>query len=70
MMRRTRSAYPLLLIAPSALLLGLFLVLPYLNIVVMSLRNPANGSPYAPGFTVSNYLRLATDTCSRWRTRS
>ena len=62
MIRRARSAYPLLLIAPSALLLGLFLVLPYLNIVVMSLRNPANGSPYAPGFTVGNYLRLATDT--------
>ncbi|GAC1046217.1 ABC transporter permease [Rhizobium sp. No.120] len=61
MIRRVTFAYPLLLIAPSALLLGVFLVLPYVNIVVMSLRNPANGSPYAPGFTISNYLRLATD---------
>jgi len=59
---RARSTYPILLIVPSVLLLGLFLVLPYLNIVVMSFRNPANGAPYAPGFTIGNYLRLITDS--------
>lgn len=62
MTSRARSTYPILLIMPSVLLLGLFLVLPYLNIVVMSFRNPANGAPYAPGFTIGNYLRLLTDS--------
>jgi putative spermidine/putrescine transport system permease protein len=57
-----RSAKPFLLIAPAVLLLGLFLVLPYINIGIMSFRNPGNGSPYAPGFTTGNYLRLFSDS--------
>jgi putative spermidine/putrescine transport system permease protein len=57
-----RSAKPFLLIAPAVLLLGLFLVLPYVNIGIMSFRNPGNGSPYAPGFTTGNYLRLFSDS--------
>ncbi|HEX8046787.1 ABC transporter permease [Rhizobium sp.] len=59
---RAKSLRPFALIAPAVLLLGVFLVLPYINIVVMSLRNPGNGTPYAPGFTLSNYLRLFADS--------
>ncbi|MQB40758.1 ABC transporter permease [Rhizobium sp. ICMP 5592] len=59
---RARSLKPFALIAPAVLLLGIFLVLPYINIVVMSLRNPGSGTPYAPGFTLSNYLRLFADS--------
>ncbi|MGO7265031.1 ABC transporter permease [Rhizobium leguminosarum] len=59
---RAKSLKPFALIAPAVLLLGVFLVLPYINIVIMSLRNPGSGTPYAPGFTPSNYLRLFADS--------
>ena len=59
---RAKSLKPFALIDPAVLLLGVFLVLPYINIVVMSLRNPGSGTPYAPGFTLSNYLRLFADS--------
>jgi len=49
------------LIAPALLLIGVFLVLPYLNIVLMSLRPPAVGAPYGAGFTLANYARALTD---------
>jgi putative spermidine/putrescine transport system permease protein len=49
------------LIAPALLLIGVFLVLPYLNIVLMSLRPPAVGAPYGAGFTLANYGRALTD---------
>ncbi|MCQ1835394.1 ABC transporter permease [Neorhizobium galegae] len=52
---------PLLLIAPAAILLGVFLVLPYLNIVVMSFRMPGQGTPYGPGFTHGNYGKFFSD---------
>ncbi|MEN3147551.1 ABC transporter permease [Neorhizobium sp. IRAMC:178] len=52
---------PLLLIAPAAILLGVFLVLPYLNIVVMSFRMPGQGTPYGPGFTFGNYGKFFSD---------
>ncbi|MCJ9754241.1 ABC transporter permease [Neorhizobium sp. BETTINA12A] len=52
---------PLLLIAPAATLLGVFLVLPYLNIVVMSFRMPGQGTPYGPGFTLGNYGKFFSD---------
>ncbi len=53
---------PLLLIAPAAVLIGVFLVLPYLNIVVMSFRMPGQGTPYAPGFTLGNYGKFFADS--------
>lgn len=59
---RAKSLKPFALITPAVLLLGVFLILPYINIVVMSLRNPGSGTPYAPGFTLSNYLRLFADS--------
>ncbi len=49
------------LIAPALVLIGVFLVLPYLNIVVMSLREPAVGAPYGAGLTVGNYTRILGD---------
>lgn len=49
------------LIAPAMVLLGVFLLLPYLNIVLMSLRPPAVGAPYGAGFTLGNYTRALTD---------
>lgn len=52
---------PLLLIAPAAILLTVFLVLPYLNIVLMSFRMPGQGTPYGPGFTLANYGKFFSD---------
>ncbi|MDN4588892.1 ABC transporter permease [Xenophilus aerolatus] len=49
------------LIAPALVLLGVFLLLPYLNIVLMSLRPPAVGAPYGAGMTLGNYTRALTD---------
>lgn len=50
----------LLLILPAAVLLIVFLAIPYLNIVAISFRNPGTGTPYAPGYTLSNYARFFT----------
>jgi putative spermidine/putrescine transport system permease protein len=50
-----------LMIAPAAVLLGVFLLVPYLNIVLMSFRPPATGAPYGPGLTLENYQRALTD---------
>lgn len=52
---------PLLLIAPAAILLTVFLVLPYLNIVLMSFRMPGQGTPYGPGLTLANYGKFFSD---------
>ncbi|MGF6232546.1 putative spermidine/putrescine transport system permease protein [Inquilinus ginsengisoli] len=59
----TRKRLPLtwLLIAPAAVLLGVFLLVPYLNIVLMSFRPPAIGAPYGPGLTLENYQRALAD---------
>jgi len=57
----SRSSGKLLLIAPAAVLLGVFLVLPYLNIIVMSFRVPGQGTPYGEGFTLGNYARFFAD---------
>jgi len=58
---RRRHLARLLLIAPVVILIGVFLVLPYLNIVVMSIRVPSTRAPYAPGFTAGNYLNALSD---------
>lgn len=51
-----------ILLAPSVLFLFCFLVLPYVNIAVMSFRNPARIGAYSPGFTFDNYVRVVTDS--------
>lgn len=60
--RATRHGAAIWLIAPALVLLGVFLVLPYLNIIVMSLREPAVGAPHGPGFTLGNYTRVLGDS--------
>lgn len=59
--RRKRLPWTWLMIAPAAVLLGVFLLVPYLNIVLMSFRPPATGAPYGPGVTLENYQRALTD---------
>ena len=59
--RRAGVARPWLLLLPAAVLLGVFLVIPYLNIVLMSFRTPGEGTPYGAGFTVGNYVRFFSD---------
>ncbi|MBM3597596.1 MAG: ABC transporter permease [Alphaproteobacteria bacterium] len=56
-----RRHAPFLLIAPALIFLFVFLVLPYFNIIVMSLRVPARVGMYAEGFTHANYARALTD---------
>lgn len=57
--RHSRGAF--WLIAPALVLLGVFLLLPYMNIVLMSLRPPAVGAPYGAGWTLGNYARALSD---------
>jgi len=51
----------LLLIAPTAGLLIAFLLLPYVNMLVMSFRNPSTSDVFAPGYTLANYVGALTD---------
>ena len=57
-----RSSRPFLLIAPAASLIGVFLILPYLNIVVMSFRAAAQSKPYGAGLSADNYIRFFSDS--------
>lgn len=59
---RRRTLARVGLVVPALLFLAVFLVLPYANIVVMSLRVPGVGMPYGVGYTAGNYLRVFTDT--------
>jgi putative spermidine/putrescine transport system permease protein len=52
---------PRMLVLPAAALIVVFVVMPYLNIMVMSLRTPAQGNPYGEGFTLQSYLTILTD---------
>ena len=54
-----------LLAVPSLMLVGTFVLLPYLNIVMMSLRTPSTTAPYGPGFTLDNVIRVLTDPLYR-----
>ncbi len=57
-----RQTLRLALVAPAAVLLFVFLLLPYLNIVLMSFRPPARGAPYGEGFTLANYAKALGDS--------
>ena len=50
-----------LLGAPVLMLLFVFLVLPYGDMIAMSFRTPANGAPYGDAWTVANYFRAVGD---------
>ncbi|MFI5015490.1 MAG: ABC transporter permease [Hyphomicrobiales bacterium] len=60
--RRKGALAPALLIAPALLVLVVFLVIPYLNIVLMSFRPPGVGTPYAAGWTTANYRKFFADS--------
>ncbi len=51
-----------LLILPAAAVLLVFLVIPYINIALMSLRPPGDGAPYGAGFTLANYRKFFSDS--------
>jgi putative spermidine/putrescine transport system permease protein len=51
----------LLLLLPALALLVAFFLVPYVNMLVMSFRVPSTSQPYAPGFTVGNYVGALTD---------
>ena len=55
---RSRAGW---LVAPALILIGGFLVMPYANIVLMSLREPATGAPYGHGFSTAGYARFFAD---------
>src|SRR5918911_428524 len=60
-----------LLIVPALLVLGLFFVLPYLNMVLISIYEPTARGAYVPQFTTVNYRTLLTDALTwqvLWRT--
>jgi putative spermidine/putrescine transport system permease protein len=59
--RRWRISSRAFLILPTLLLLICFFILPYVNMVVMSFRNPSTTSAFAPGYTVGNYVKALTD---------
>jgi ABC-type spermidine/putrescine transport system permease subunit I len=50
-----------LLGAPVLLLLVLFLVLPYGEMIAMSFRTPGNGAPYGDALTLANYHKALGD---------
>ena len=60
--RPATSPFVWLLGLPAVLLVGTFVVAPYINIGVMSFRTPSTVVAYGPGFTIVNYTRALTDS--------
>jgi len=58
---RLLVARPLWLILPAAGVLCVFLLLPYLNIVLISLRPSVTGAAWGDGFTLANFARVLSD---------
>lgn len=56
-----RAAARHLLVAPVAVLLAAFFVLPYLNLVVISTMTPSPTAAYLRVFTLANYGRIVGD---------
>jgi putative spermidine/putrescine transport system permease protein len=56
-----RANMTLLLVLPTLVFIGCFLVAPYVDMLVMSFRNPSTTSVFAPGYTIGNYSRALTD---------
>ena len=56
-----RANAPLLLVLPTLVFLSCFLVAPYVDMLVMSFRNPSTTSVFAPGYTIGNYTKALTD---------
>lgn len=60
--RHRGSRAPFLLILPAALVLLVFLVIPYINIVAMSFRPPGDGTPYGAGWSIASYRKFFSDS--------
>ena len=58
-MKRIRAT---LLLAPAAALIFLFILLPYITVLVMSFRAPAEGQPYGEGFSVEGYAHFFAES--------
>lgn len=56
-----RAGPSLWLVAPAIGILVAFLLVPYLNIIVMSFRAPSETTPYGEGFSVASYQRFFTE---------
>jgi putative spermidine/putrescine transport system permease protein len=50
-----------LLALPAMFLVFVFVLIPYINIAVMSVRTPSPTAIFGPGFTTRNYERVLTD---------
>ena len=50
-----------LLAVPALVVVAALIVVPYINILVMSFRVPSTSKPYLPGFTVGNYAKALAD---------
>jgi putative spermidine/putrescine transport system permease protein len=57
----SRSTRYWLLALPALGTVLLFVLVPYLNIVAMSIRTPSATATYGPGFTLQNYARVLGD---------
>lgn len=51
----------IVLLIPAAVLLTVFMAIPYLNIVYISFRTPGQGTPFGEGHTLMNYGRFFGD---------
>jgi putative spermidine/putrescine transport system permease protein len=60
--RGGRLLRPAALVLPAAALIFVFLVIPYINILIMSVRVPSTSAPYGPGFTLGNFQRALGDS--------
>ena len=49
-----------LLAVPALVVVAALIVVPYVNIVVMSFRVPSTSKPYLPGFTIGRMIRRST----------
>jgi putative spermidine/putrescine transport system permease protein len=56
-----RANASFLLVLPTLVFLGCFLVAPYVDMLVMSFRNPSTTGVFAPGYTMANYTKALTD---------
>jgi len=56
-----RDNRTLLLLLPTLGLFLAFLLIPYLNMIVMSFRNPSTSQVFAPGFSAVNYIEAFFD---------
>ncbi len=63
-----RRLVTFLLLAPAAAWLIVFLILPFIAIIVFSLGQRAAEGGYAPAFTLANYVNLPARATAFWNT--